>query len=249
MSESSPFNSQGYFADGLRSAEARQRMFADQPAGLQVLRRSLPPGLVVVEDYLPPELREAFCTYAREQAGRPSTVQAPDAGAGENLTRMSAARVTDYIEIDGIAERVHAVMRGIFLDQVSRHYGTQIDWYEKPELLRYQPGGHYSPHADAENWDARARSWKRAMDRDFSILLYLNDGFEGGSLTFPNFGLRLKPSAGMLVVFPSDHRYVHCAEPVEKGERILLVCWCAAKCGSRVGAGTPEGATVLDADS
>lgn len=246
MSKPSPFNSQGYFTEGLRGADAQRRIFADQPAGLQILRRSLPPGIVVVEDYLPENLRQQFCSYARAHAGRPSTVQAPEAGAGENITRLSAARITDYIEIDGIAENVHAVMRSIFVGQVSSHYGKQIEWYEKPELLRYQPGGHYSPHADAENWDASTRSWARAIDRDFSILLYLNDEFAGGSLTFPNFGLRLKPSAGMLVVFPSDHRYVHCAEPVEQGERLLLVCWCAAKGSTRVGEGAPEGATVLD---
>lgn len=244
MSDDSLFNSQGYFAEGLRGDAAQRRLFADQPAGLHVSRRSLPPGIVVVEDYLPESLRREFCDYARAQAGRPSTVQAPEAAAGESITRLSAARITDYIEIDGIAASVHEVMQGIFVQQVGKHYGKAIDWYEKPELLRYRAGGHYSPHADAENWNAATQSWTRAIDRDFSILLYLNEEFQGGSLTFPNFGLRLKPSAGMLVAFPADHRYVHCAQPVEAGERLVLVCWGAAKGSERVGGGPPAGATI-----
>ena len=173
--------------------------------------------------------------------------QAEDAAAGDILTRQSADRVTDYIDIDGVAPQVHAVMRDIFTLQVGRHYGKTIAWYERPELLRYRAGGHYSPHADSENWDRQKKSWVRAIDRDFSILLYLNDEFEGGSLEFENFGLRLAPTAGMLVAFPSDHRFVHSARPTEAGERLVLVCWCAAKGSERVGQGPPEGATILDA--
>lgn len=247
LNDSSLYNSDGYIAEGALEGEARRRLFADQPAGLHVSRRSLPPGLVVVEDYLPKKLRDEMCSFADGQAGRPSTVQAPEAASGEALTRLSAERVTDYIDIDELAVSTHPLMHDIFTQQVARHYGRSIEWYEKPELLRYRAGGHYSPHADAENWDAQARSWRRAIDRDFSILLYLNEGFRGGSLTFPNFGLRLKPTAGMLVAFPADHRYVHCALPVEEGQRLVLVCWAAAVGSARVGLGPPAGATLLAA--
>ncbi len=248
MSDPAPFTEQGYIAGGLRGAEAQRRILADVPPGLHVSRRSLPPGLVVIEDYLPALLREQLVEYARAQQGRPSTVQAAGAGAGKTLTRLSADRVTDYIEIDGVAPQVHALMRDIFTQQVGRHFGTAIEWYEKPEILRYRAGGHYSPHADAENWDPASHSWSRAVDRDFSILLYLNDDYTGGHLEFANFGLRLSPKAGMLVAFPSDHRFLHCALPTQEGERLVLVCWCAARASQRVGNGPPQGATVIADD-
>lgn len=244
MTEQSLFNEQGYIAAGLRGASGEAQL-RDMPAGLYVSRRSVPPGLVVIENFLSAALRQKLLEYAAAQPGRPSTVQTPGAVAGAAETRLSAERVTDYIEIDGVAEEVHDVLRNVFVRQLGPHFGKAIEWYEKPELLRYQPGGHYSPHADSENWDPQARSWTRAMDRDYSMLLYLNDDFEGGSLTFPNFGLRLQPAAGMLVAFPSDHRYVHCAEPTEAGERLVLVCWCAAKGSPRVGGEPPPGATFI----
>lgn len=246
MKRASPYNDQGYFAEGLRDAAASRALAADLPAGLYLSRRSLPPGIIVIEDYLSVAVRTRLLAYAREQSGRPSTVQAADAGAGGTITRLSADRVTDYIEIDGIADEAHAVLRKVFLEQVEPHYGTRIEWYEQPELLRYRGGGHYAPHADAENWDPSAQSWTRAIDRDFSILLYLNEEFQGGALTFPNFGLRLAPAAGMLVVFPSDHRFVHCAEPIESGERVVLVSWCASKGSLRVAAEPPAGVTRLN---
>ncbi len=245
MKRASPYNEQGYFAEGLRDATASRALAADLPAGLYLSRRSLPPGIMVIEDYLPVTVRNHLLAYAREQSGRPSTVQDAEAGAGGTLTRLSADRVTDYIEIDGVADDVHAVLRGVFLEQVQPHYGTRIEWYEQPELLRYRGGGHYAPHADAENWDPATQTWTRAIDRDFSILVYLNDEFQGGALTFPNFGLRLAPSAGMLVVFPSDHRFVHCAEPLKHGERVVLVSWCASKDSPRVAGDPPAGAMRL----
>ncbi len=107
--------------------------------------------------------------------------------------------------------------------------------------------GTIQPHSDAENWDAGSQRWVRGIDRDFSVLLYLNEGFEGGGLEFPNFGLRLTPKAGMLVAFPADHRYVHAALPISEGERFVLVSWCAALGTPRVGRAPPAGATVLAA--
>ncbi len=244
MTQQSPFNEQGYIAAGLRGAAGEEQL-RDVPAGLYISRRSLPPGVVVIEDFLSAGRRHKLVAYAAGQPGRPSTVQAAGAAAGAAETRLSADRVTDYIEIDGVASEVHGVLRDVFVRQLGPHYGKTIEWYEKPELLRYRSGGHYSPHADSENWDPQTRTWVRAMDRDYSMLLYLNDDFEGGSLSFPNFGLRLQPAAGMLVAFPADHRYVHCAEPTEAGQRLVLVCWCAAQGSSRVGNAPPPGATLL----
>lgn len=245
VSATSPYNEQGYIAAGLRDGEAGQRLAAEFPAGLYVSRRTLPPGILVIENYLSAANCERLLRYVREHSGRPSTVQAADAGAGGTLTRLSADRVTDYIEIDGVADQAHTILRTLFSEQVEPHYGTRIEWYEEPELLRYRSGGHYAPHADAENWDPAAHIWKRAVDRDFSVLLYLNSDFSGGSLSFPNFGLRLAPAAGMLVVFPSDHRYLHSAEPLTAGERAVLVSWCAARGTTRVADGPPHGATML----
>ena len=82
------------------------------------------------------------------------------------------------------------------------------------------------------------------MDRDLSIIIYLNGDFEGGHLDFPNFGFRLKPQSGMLACFPADHRYVHSARPVESGVRYILVSWAAVRGTPRVnkempGSGVP----------
>jgi hypothetical protein len=69
----------------------------------------------------------------------------------------------------------------------------------------------------------RARA--RAVDRDISVLIYLNDNHSGGELDFKRLSYTLKPKAGMLVGFPSDVRYEHMAKPVISGRRYSLASW------------------------
>ena len=65
----------------------------------------------------------------------------------------------------------------------------------------------------------------RTQNRDFSLLLYLNDEYTGGAISFPNFNIEIEPQRGMLLTFPSDHRFVHEAQPVMSGERYVIVSW------------------------
>lgn len=73
-----------------------------------------------------------------------------------------------------------------------------------------------------------------AVDRDISLLLCLNDEYEGGELHFKRLSWTLRPRAGMLVRFPSDVRYEHMAKLVTKGYRYTIVSWAAATGVERV---------------
>ena len=68
--------------------------------------------------------------------------------------------------------------------------------------------------AKIDDFLSKDECWKRVVDRDVSLLIYLTEEFQGGEILFNNFQYRLKPRAGMVVYFPSDHRYVHTALPV-----------------------------------
>lgn len=239
----SPYNEHGYFRDGLREASQRKYL-ADQPEGSYQVRGALPPGVLVVERFLAPEQCRAIVGHASTAQARAATVQS--GSATEHGRRLSHTRVTDYIPAGPLLGTLTELMREVFTNLVARHFGATIAWFEQPEILRYRAGGHYDPHVDAENWDRESGRWVRGVDRHLSLLLYLNADFTGGELEFQNFGLRLKPKPGMLVVFPSDHRYVHAARPTESGERYVLVCWAAVAGAEYVGDGPPRGATVLD---
>ena len=229
------YNELGYIREGLDTPEKQSRYCGDQPPGLVATRGLVPPGILIIKKYLDTAQCQFMVDYANKQAGEKSTIQSEGVlESGQAVTRESTARVTEYVDIGGIDDHVNSLISDIFLLEVQPFYSTEIEWIECPEILRYHEGGYYKPHSDADNWIAAERRWSRGMDRDYSLLLYLNSDFTGGELDFPHFGFRIRPEVGMLVCFPSDHRYLHAAQPTLSGIRYALVGWAAAKGTQRV---------------
>ena len=51
--------------------------------------------------------------------------------------------------------------------------------------------------------------------------MYLNDDYTGGELNFKDQGIKIKPSAGSIAVFPSRSPYFHESLPVLSGEKYM----------------------------
>jgi predicted 2-oxoglutarate/Fe(II)-dependent dioxygenase YbiX len=103
---------------------------------------------------------------------------------------------------------------------------------EPSQILHYGVGGHYISHVDAETLykdDAGLDMWEKTLDRDLSVVYFLNDDFTGGELVFPALDLVIKPEAGTLVCFPSDHHYIHGVNSVTEGHRYTIVTWMRVK--------------------
>lgn len=92
--------------------------------------------------------------------------------------------------------------RDIFLLQ-PMGFGAEGRW--KPSsvnpcfrISRYQEGEHFARHCDGmyTNDDGECSI--------YSLVIYLNDDFEGGDLEFPDDTYWFKPSAGTAVLFPHD---------------------------------------------
>lgn len=121
------------------------------------------------------------------------------------------------------------VVRHAVENLINPFFDVSVQSAEIPQVLRYDVGGHYDEHVDSEalwhNTHENKIEWKKVLDRDISILLYLNDDYEGGELVFPNQNIMIKPKTGMLVAFPSNHHFVHGVNPVTKGTRYAMVTW------------------------
>jgi hypothetical protein len=111
---------------------------------------------------------------------------------------------------------------------INPFYRVTVRDNEPVQILHYGAGGHYIPHVDAETLykdDSGIEIWEKTLDRDISIVYFLNDDFVGGELVFPELELVIKPQAGTLVCFPSDHNYIHGVNPVTSGHRYSIVTW------------------------
>jgi predicted 2-oxoglutarate/Fe(II)-dependent dioxygenase YbiX len=57
--------------------------------------------------------------------------------------------------------------------------------------------------------------------REISSIFYWNENYEGGEIVFPNQNKKIKPSSGMLILFPSDSNFPHRVLSVKSGIRYV----------------------------
>jgi predicted 2-oxoglutarate/Fe(II)-dependent dioxygenase YbiX len=89
--------------------------------------------------------------------------------------------------------------------------------HEKYNMLKYSGGQEYKAHFDGTT----------ETGRTLSAIIYLYSNFEGGEVEFVNYGIKIKPQPGMLLLFPSNYAYTHIAHPVTNGTKYALVTWIA----------------------
>jgi prolyl 4-hydroxylase len=114
---------------------------------------------------------------------------------------------------------VHALNR-----RLAAASGTGVEQGEPLQVLRYRPGGEYRPHFDAIPGFAN----QRAM----TILVWLNDDYEGGGTHFPTPDLKLKGRPGDAILFRNtgpdgrrDPAAGHSGLPVTAGEKLIASRW------------------------
>jgi hypothetical protein len=57
---------------------------------------------------------------------------------------------------------------------------------------------------------------------EYTIVVYLNDDYEGGELYFNEFDIKVKPKAGSIIMYPSTFPYTHEALKVISGRKCLI---------------------------
>ena len=191
---------------------------------------NLPPGLLIrwlADDY---DWMTMAAGLAKSDSSRSGKIL-----TGSGLEVVQQQRISHIVDQGEWQARVSELVRRAYCEEIEPFFDRRLLWFEAPVVLRYESGGYYRPHADSDRWDQESGGWKRVLDRHLSLLIYLDNGYGGGQLVFPNYDCRLQPRAGMLIAFPSDHRFLHSVMPVLGGTRHVVASWSAV-----------EGETLLD---
>ncbi|GJL92032.1 2OG-Fe(II) oxygenase [Hyphococcus sp.] len=236
------FDAQGYIANRPIRPDQWKAVIPDMPAGLIVTSNSVPPGFFIAQHFLAPEICNSIVQECEAKQGKDQTVSTGSPSSDPMQLHHSTA---DYFDTRNLSFNVTDLFKHICRNVVAPQFGTQIDSFELPEVLRYGAGAEFQPHSDADRWSAEEQTWKRTLDRDLTILVYLNEGYEGGEIDFPNFALKIPPQRGMLIAFPSDGRYLNAVRPVTSGVRYELACWATVKGQPRVNTSPRENAIQL----
>ena len=159
----------------------------------------------------------AHLIKAAEPMMAPAVVVDPRSGAQrpDPVRRADSAGFTWPLENPA----VHAINR-----RIAAASGTATANGEPLEILRYRPGQEYRPHLDAIPGAANQRVW--------TMLIRLNDGYEGGATVFPSVGLEIEGGAGDAILFRNlgaDGRPIpaslHAGAPVRAGTKYLATRW------------------------
>ena len=117
-----------------------------------------------------------------------------------------------YEKID---QKIYSIVSKLvqkYIDDDNRMLNISKD--EGYTLLRYDKNDKFETHVD-EGCNTPKRS--------LSLIILLNDNFEGGKLTFKDFTPNL--GSGDAIIFPSNFMFSHGVEKVISGSRYSIVSW------------------------
>ena len=130
-------------------------------------------------------------------------------------------------------------LRDVDRESASWVYGVSLRCKEKIEVDLRTPelfveslfvacllsGDSHIAHADNARRERGRWVPNHTPQRDYTGLVYLNDNFTGGELVFPDLDVFIAPKPGLLVGFPSNHKFVHAVPKVLFGKRYSLPVW------------------------
>lgn len=172
----------------------------------------------------PALLSPAECGFLIAEARpwlEPSVVIDPQTGRQLRNPIRTSDGMSFGVFLEGPA--VHALNR-----RIAAATGTEVAQGESLQVLRYRPRQEYKAHFDAVAGDPNQRI--------LTVLVYLNEGYEGGETLFLRTGLSFKGEKGDALLFRNAHAdgradelTQHAGLPVTAGEKLIASRWIRAR--------------------
>jgi len=130
-------------------------------------------------------------------------------------------------------DRLDLVLQ-ILRERISAKLSIPMRRLEAPQVMRYAPGEEFKAHFDF--FDPSVPGFRKELARNgqrvATLLIYLNEDFEGGETRFPSMGLDYRGRTGDAIFFASvdpDGRpnplTLHCGLPPISGEKWIYSQW------------------------
>lgn len=184
------------------------------------------PHIAMVEGFLSP----AICDWLIE-LGRPALERATTYDPQSGKLRHQEGRSNDAALLGlGRMDMVLALVRA----RISALTGLPVQGFEDTQILHYTVGETFGAHVDYldTSQPGYAADVAKRGQRVLTVLVYLNEGYEGGETTFLSLGRGFKGGKGAALAFSNvtpegelDKRTTHIGSPPTRGEKWLLSQW------------------------
>lgn len=165
-------------------------------------------------------LTEAECAAAIDAAKRKGMARSTIAKALKTSDARTSSTVFLARDDDPVVARI--------FDKVSSLMEVPPSQMEGLQILSYAEGQRYDAHYDP---CFKCKADNGHLLREHTVLMYLNDDFEGGATDFPLARCSVAPVKGMAAVFTSmkDGQIIkeskHAGMPVARGTKWLATVW------------------------
>jgi hypothetical protein len=195
-------------------------------APITAQRVSERPCIVVAPAFLPPLVCDWLIGLGRPHLHAAQTVDAATGAEQYQFTRTNRSAELSLGQSDVVLHLVRARMAHLC--------GLPTGAMEGSAILHYEPGQQFLRHYDFLEGGGSGIARQIALygQRVATVLLYLNDDYEGGETEFPLLPWRYKGRKGDALYFLNversgapDRRTLHAGLPPVQGEKWLLSQW------------------------
>ncbi len=124
------------------------------------------------------------------------------------------------------------------IKKVCKLDGHTIEQSEDIQVVKYEPSGYYNEHYDSCcDDDNKCKEFIKDGNRILTMVIYLNDDFEGGATRFPKLDKNFKPKKYSGILFypmnkdgdKCHEKSLHAGMPITKGEKYIANVWIREK--------------------
>lgn len=199
-----------------------------EDAGIIAVLGALPPidlycgfevqaPILIIPRVFEPELCERLIGLYEAEGGVDSGFMTEENGITVARTDHSHKRRSDLVlEDEALKSYLQARIHRRIVPEIAKVHQFHCTRMERYIVACYdaETGGHFRPHRD--------NTTKGTAHRRFAVSVVLNEGFEGGRVSFPEYGSRSYTApAGGAVVFSCS--LLHTVSTVTKGRRFVFL--------------------------
>jgi hypothetical protein len=100
-------------------------------------------------------------------------------------------------------------------ENIEKLYKAKIEQISRGVVIKWYPGDSMGIHID--DWGVE--------NYEITGVIYINDEYVGGEISFPTQDVIVKPKRGDLVMFPGNLHYAHEVREILSGERYTIPVW------------------------
>jgi hypothetical protein len=184
------------------------------------------PPVRAFEAILPPAVCDWIIGRGQERLRPAKVYDAQSGGPSLDASRRNSAAELALADMD--------LVLLIVRERLAAAVGLPAAHIQSPQVLHYAVGERFTPHYDFLDpaFEGHARDLAANGQRVATVLVYLNEGLDGGETDFPLLGLRHRGGRGDALAFANldatgqpDRRTLHAGLAPTFGEKWLLSQW------------------------